>query len=660
MQMTRSQVLGLIAAGNKAKNNGDIDSAIEKYKTIIDSYANYALPYRLMAQIYEEKEDSASISTAIVLYRKYVNLELDDENREEAEKTLALLEDKINAPHFKDYSDSITYKTKEVQALEDALQETEEEITQEIIVSSEAKEADKDIGENKALTKNYALSITMPERTPSFLEKVSTKISAADLNGRWVSDCRMQNGKEAWILDMKINDGVPRVVLTDNSGLLNTKAENIKSGLEDVSSLFYVYRTLRNKIKFNYSSPQISGTVTEYSMQAIPTMTRTVDGKIENEKNLLFSFQCQYEHHANSSKWETVSGYLKGVVTLLPLVGSFLGDVVEQGISLAVSQDKDYKTQSKMDFKLQLTGNGMKGSMQEKIKMEVKDMLPREDRVDRTYSFYKVDDDYTGFECLQKSEEQLNEEKGAMSRIEEIPNKADRLYCQAIADCYNMGSSKLQDFNPVSGLKKIKKAADAGHKEAKKLLAEQYYRYTTMKSMSAKKGSNYKKLADAIITKLVENNYTEGKMLQADCMYNYGSQKEPQLSESAINIYRELEEKAYLPAVVRLGYIYASSSNEKTQKKGREKLEQASKMGSADAELFLAKLALQDDNLEDYAEYLNKALSHGSFEAIEELSKAYRMGYGVKQDVSKSNKYYNDYFMEQSKAWKRLIGSYLK
>ena len=293
--------------------------------------------------------------------------------------------------------------------------------------------------------------------------------------------------------------------------------------------------------------------------------------------------------------------------------------------------------------------------------MSVKDELPRELNVDRHCVFYKVDDGYTGFEPARKTEEQVKEENNAKDKIKQIENKADRYYCQGIANCYDLGNSKISSYNPLEeGLKHIKKAADAGHKEAKKILAELYYKYTVMEGMSAKKGSVYKKLADAIITKLIENEYTEGKMLQANCMYKYGRLKSPEQGDAAVNIYRELEEKEYLPAIVALGGILTTSADEKNQQKGGLLLAKAAKMGSSDAELALAQIALRKNNLADYAEHLNRALALGNCDAIEELSQAYRMGYGVEQDITKANEYYNDYLREQSQTWKNLLGSYLK
>ena len=661
-QLTRSQVLGLIVAGNKARNSGDIETAIEKYKTVIDNYPNYALPYKLTAQIYEDKEDSASIATAMVLYRKYVQLELNDENREEAAAILAQLENKLDAPHFEEYSDSTQFKSEEVATLENVLQDDEEETpSEELNISNEAREAENVMTQEKKLQKNYVLSLTVPERTPSHVIAELDHFSEDYLNGRWASSQKMPNGKEAWILDIRMSGNGPRVELLSCSGLSSTKSEKLMSGLENVSSIYYAYRTMSNKIKLDYSAPSEDDIITGYSVQTIPLMTRTVDGKIENGKQLSFTFQGQYEHQGNSSKWDTFSGYLKGAVNLLPIVGSWLGDMLESGISWAVSQDKDYSTQSQIRFQLHPTSIGMLGEMRENTKTTVKDEVPREFNVDRHYGFYKVDDEYTGFEPMKKSVEQLMEENEAKERIKQIENKADRLYCQGIANCYDLGNTKISDYNPLEeGMKHIKKAADAGHKEAKKILAELYYKYTVMDGMSAKKGSVYKKLADAIITKLIENEYTEGKMLQANCMYKYGRLKNPEQGDAALNIYRELEEKDYLPAIVSLGSIQAVSDNEKIQQQGSALLEKGAKMGSGEAELALAQLALRKDDLSSYAEHLNRALELGNCDAIEELSRAYRMGYGVEQDITKANEYYNDYLREQSQTWKNLIGSYLK
>jgi len=629
--LTRSQVLGLIAAGNKAKNNGEEEVALEKYKAVIDAYPNYALPYRLTAQIYDGKEDSTSISTAIVLYRKYVQLELDDDSREEAAKTLKALEDKIRAPHYEEYADSATYKSAEAQEMEEALQEEKTaEPVRKISMSNAAKEADKRPSKEKKIAKDLTLTPTAPERTPTQVEKPADKILTGMIAGRWVSDHRMPSGKEAWILDIKAPDGTPQVTLVESSGVLNTKMESLS---------------------------RQGSAVTPITMQAFPKMARTTGGKIDAAKGFTFTFQGQYEHHASTSKWNVISSYMKGIASTLPFVESLVGSNAEQ----SALQNKDHALQVSFDFHLRPTGCGMQGNMQERITVSGKNLPDGEKKVDRAYTFYRVDDKYTGFTLKrQKSAERQLEERRAIGRIEAIPNNADRLYCQAIAKCYGLSNDYISEYNPAKGLEQIKKAANAGHKEAMKLLAEQYYRYTVTEGMNSKKGSIYKRQADAIITQLTEYAYTEGKTLQANCLYIYGSQKDPQLSEKAVNLYREVAEKGYLPAIVRLGSIYASSNNTETMQQGRELLTQASEKGSGEAELHLAKLALKQNKIQDYTTHLNKAIHMGCVDALKELSQAYRMGYGVKQDIRKANQYHNDYYQEQSKTWKDLIGSYIK
>lgn len=101
-QPTRNQLFKLYYEANIAANAGNIDSAIVKYQEIINLTPRYADPYLKAAQLCEKHADNDSkwLETAIVMYRLYLNLELDDTKTNEAVSKLRYLEDKMSISHF--------------------------------------------------------------------------------------------------------------------------------------------------------------------------------------------------------------------------------------------------------------------------------------------------------------------------------------------------------------------------------------------------------------------------------------------------------------------------------------------------------------------------------------------------------------------------------
>ena len=101
-QPTRNQLFTLYYEANLAANSGNIDSAITKYQEIINLTPRYSDPYLKAAQLCEEHidKDPKWLETAIVMYRLYLNLELDDTKTNEAAIKLRSLEDKMSISHF--------------------------------------------------------------------------------------------------------------------------------------------------------------------------------------------------------------------------------------------------------------------------------------------------------------------------------------------------------------------------------------------------------------------------------------------------------------------------------------------------------------------------------------------------------------------------------
>ena len=98
-QVTRGQVLRLFFKASTYHNKGNDEKAIETYREIATLAPRYPDTYLRMAEIYDEAKNYES---AIVMYRKYINLEMDDSKVKEPSLRLKALEAELGMEHYED------------------------------------------------------------------------------------------------------------------------------------------------------------------------------------------------------------------------------------------------------------------------------------------------------------------------------------------------------------------------------------------------------------------------------------------------------------------------------------------------------------------------------------------------------------------------------
>lgn len=98
-QVTRGQLLRLFYKASSYQNSGNADKAIETYREIATLAPQYPDTYLRMAEVYEKSGD---VESAIVMYRKYINLEMDDQKVKEPGKRLKELESKLGVEHYEE------------------------------------------------------------------------------------------------------------------------------------------------------------------------------------------------------------------------------------------------------------------------------------------------------------------------------------------------------------------------------------------------------------------------------------------------------------------------------------------------------------------------------------------------------------------------------
>ena len=98
-QVTRGQLLTKFYKASTYHNAGNDEKAIEIYNEIATLAPMYPDTYLRIAEIYDKANN---VEAAVLMYRKYINLELDDAKVEEPSKRLKELESQLGVKHYED------------------------------------------------------------------------------------------------------------------------------------------------------------------------------------------------------------------------------------------------------------------------------------------------------------------------------------------------------------------------------------------------------------------------------------------------------------------------------------------------------------------------------------------------------------------------------
>ena len=98
-QVTRGQLLTKFYKASTYHNAGNDEKAIENYNEIATLAPMYPDTYLRIAEIYDKANN---VEAAVLMYRKYINLELDDAKVEEPSKRLKELESQLGVKHYED------------------------------------------------------------------------------------------------------------------------------------------------------------------------------------------------------------------------------------------------------------------------------------------------------------------------------------------------------------------------------------------------------------------------------------------------------------------------------------------------------------------------------------------------------------------------------
>ncbi len=194
-QATREQILKLFYQAQQAKQTGAEEDAIACYKQIINLVPRLPDPYLQLGDIYgKDTLDARSQDMAFKLYDFYLRL------KPEAADSSAVRAKMEQAGRIRAELESRT-SLAEAPAPEPIQPEVKVEPEPAPVAVSEPKPAPKASEANS---------------------RVTTVTPALNLTGRWVSTTKAENGREAWILDVKDTGGEYWVSINNKSAVKNT------------------------------------------------------------------------------------------------------------------------------------------------------------------------------------------------------------------------------------------------------------------------------------------------------------------------------------------------------------------------------------------------------------------------------------------------------
>lgn len=688
-QPTRNELLMLYYQANLAANNGQIDSALVKYQTIINLVPRYADPYLKAAQLCEKYADSDPkwLETAIAMYRLYLNLELDDTRSAQATLHLRNLEDKLSLPHFdeeltnnqgtmEDYAPGIeepdlilaptptptpaptptpTPSTDlEPKSPTPPAVQTPAKNSYENILSESAAKAT----ENRLFINPYTIEI-VPDNTPG-----SHALAQPDLKklcGRWVSFSRMSDGREAWIIDIEEQQGELRVTLSPNSGIFNLPQWQ-QTFLKGRSSLL----SLANDFSMVTTRPDI----TLGTMKMFDNLQSKVTIGHVDEKAGIFSFKYNinltYTPTANKYDWAKSGiqflGSLIGGLTGLNILNTLITSVANNLIDKTKSSDTNINYTGSIAFSLKPSSGFMTGSCKESLtESQTSGSQEKKNRIFET-EFCKVDSYYPGYSgnYTTKTEDVIAREKAILEQLKEAEETPENQYLLGMLYAYNYGEKEFFESPQYSkkAMQSLQNAAAQGNIEALSFLSNyffclslgdkldelpQSYGSSSMDIIMANASlppKNVRKsalqYAQKYLTKLQQIAPARAKVIEAEYKINKNRD-----IDAALYLFKEAAQQGDATAMNRTGELLLFDYNKPQE--AFEWFSNAVRQNEPNAMLNIARLYRDGKGVEqDVSQYITwaqQAYKYGNLEALDELSDAYTKGIGVTQDYNQALRY---------------------
>ena len=679
-QMTRGQLLRKYYQITQLHNSGKDAEAIAICEEITSMYPD---TYLRMAQIYD---DGGENELALVMYRTYTSLEMDDKKVAEIGPRMKELEEKLGAKSFEqqeeeqfrelmaqtaasapsqpaptsDASPSLATNATSLFDLSALIAsantkepepEPEPEIPQEIQKEAESI-VDKAVATAvKPDCDTPYLSSPHPDvidglhlkRDATFIAKVTPKRSFSsknDLIGKWASsDVSLETGREFVILDIDQMGNTLTAMLNDESGLF----------LDKKNSMF---KTSWNAVKSIWSSDGADFDASELKGNA--------SRGDYSEESFDFTFALKKKDKPNVAS--IGRDIMDGLSMVIPF-GAIASRIGSTLLNYAGRKMSNEKFQTTINFSLKsVTENVLACSYIVSERHTTADGSRDIVIEERNFHLFRVPETYKPY--TYSSNVQENALYRAMyTRLEtEAETNPSKLFPLAYMSYYGVGMGKKADETDrlSKSIVQMQKLSEIGCLRASAWLIPVYYNLSIDEKhypmrMQRKK---FRELSDQQMSTMLMayNPYVYG--LNGDVLASGNSDPEEVAAE-----YEKGAAQGDAYSLYCLGRAYKEGViKTRDLDQSMECFRKSAEKGYADAywQIALAYksgLGVQSD-YNQYIHSLFQAIDAGSIEAVDELSVAFFWGIGVNRDVEMAQQVRRNYFYLKNNIWRDVLTLY--
>ena len=695
-QMTRGQLLKKFYQVTTLHESGNDSQAIAVCEEIVAMYPKLPDPYLRMAQIYDE---AGELENALVMYRQYVNLEMDDSKVAQCSARLKELESEFGVQSMESREEEMlqqlgkmtpTSGSEAVQAVsggsisslfdlsalvqtavEDVPVDSESESAGLILPLPESddlefiREAEFDIDTRnivEEISKKAAqmsasydcgtpfLFLPHPERLEnsrlagggSFSSKPVMKTtfdSPESVTGRWISSkSDSKTGLEYVIFDFKMIGARLNVTFNRNSGIFVEK----KNGLLSESW---------NTVKSIWAPDGAS-----FNPDILKDDTRSCQ---ISESVLSFDFALEKK---NRPDWIMLGkSVIDGVLSAIPF-GSVAGKLGGSIVSSASRNATSYQTFLNFSFR-SVTDNVMLCTltvMQKQTGGPVdKEVLVEEDK----FYMYRVSQDYEGFRYSDETDGEAIYEGIYSKLLKESQTSPELLFPLAYMSFYGVGMNRgsSDSYRMSKALEQMQTLADKKHcNRARAWLVPVSYNLSLDEKHYPLRAQRkrFREFAVKQLGQMLVDGNAYANALQGDILVSEGNDL-----DKAFEYYRRGAEMSDPYSLFCLGKAYSEGVLvQRDYEKALDCFRKSAQAGYADAWL---KIALASKNgyglpvsYDEYIKCLHKAIGAGSTEALSELSLAYFWGIGVERDIDSALAAKRAWLVAGNNVWRDVLELY--
>ena len=626
-QMTRGELTKKFVKITMLHNQGKNAEAIELCEEIVAMYPQLPITYLRMAQIYD---DSGEERAALLMYRQWENLEMDENRLAEHRARIDSLQARYLAISVARDRMAEELPDKETDFLRG--EGLNSEILGEVIAVSTAKVAASSVPgdtfgpyrpHGTDFLQKYSISRPSSISAPSGKEPA---LSPAFVEGKWASDLTLDNsGREAFIIDFQADGNSANVTLDSESGIFYAQQDLINASWNQIRSIW-------SSASKNFNFKELDNNISKASV---------------SERQIAFSFEMKRK--TKSDAISLSKNLIQDALALIPL--NFISKLGGNILNQVMKNHQEITYQTRLSFNITpMNENVMKVKFNISEKQTVSGAT-REILIDqKTFNLYRCDDDFHYFEYVGPDYHSAPYVSLYKQVREDAREDSQKTFALAYLMYHGIGTTA----NVYAAMSQMKQLADGQDcMRARSWLAAVYYNLSLDEEHHPMKlvRRHFFNEADKQIEAMLDKKYPFAYGIKGDI--SSGSQDSP---GQAIIYYKAGSGAGDPYCDYKLGLNALESSSD--FKTAGTCFEDAARKGYSDAWCSIALGRRKDGDISGYVEALYCGLEAGSTECIKELSDAYAGGIGVNRSPEMSRQLKSAYYNEISGIWKGAVKEY--